>query len=175
MSIFIKTMTNLPEHCYECPCHNEESGRCQADKEHGVSFDRPSWCPLVKIENKPKKPNCHFCDHYKDEYCDLLDIKPYCPEKGCDFFKPCMDNFQEIYEKVKDLSERVEALEKQIEENKKEEIEKLKAELNYAKYRCALPTIFGKMRDENDKRKKELENRFNASVQHVIDQEGTVK
>lgn len=28
----------------------------------------------------------------------------------------------------------------------------------------------GKMRDENNKRKKELENRFNASVQNLIDQ-----
>lgn len=49
MSILIKTMTNLPEHCYDCPCHNGESGYCQADKEHKYSVDRPFWCPLEKI------------------------------------------------------------------------------------------------------------------------------
>lgn len=49
MSIIIKTMTNLPEYCYDCPCHDGESGYCQADKEHRYSVYRPFWCPLVKI------------------------------------------------------------------------------------------------------------------------------
>jgi hypothetical protein len=52
MNILIKTMTNLPEHCYECPCHDGESGYCQADKEHRYSDYRPFWCPLVKIRNE---------------------------------------------------------------------------------------------------------------------------
>lgn len=49
MSILIKTMTNLPEHCYDCPCHDGESGYCQADKEHRYSDYRPFWCPLENI------------------------------------------------------------------------------------------------------------------------------
>lgn len=52
MSVLIKTMTNLPEHCYDCPCHDGESGYCQADKEHRYSVYRPFWCPLVKISNE---------------------------------------------------------------------------------------------------------------------------
>ena len=75
------------------------------------------------------KRNCNFCGHYKDEYCDELDIKPCYPEKGCDYFETHVINIQEIYEKVKDLSERVETLEKKIIEEKEEEIEKLKAEI----------------------------------------------
>lgn len=52
MSVLIKTMTNLPKHCYDCPCHNEESGYCQAHKEHLYCIDRPSWCPLLQISNE---------------------------------------------------------------------------------------------------------------------------
>lgn len=48
MSVLIKTMTNLPEHCYECPCHDGESGYCQADEENRYSDYRPFWCPLVE-------------------------------------------------------------------------------------------------------------------------------
>ena len=51
MSVLIKTMTDIPEHCYDCPCHDGESGYCQADKEHRYSDYRPFWCPLVKISN----------------------------------------------------------------------------------------------------------------------------
>jgi hypothetical protein len=50
MSVFIKTMTNLPEHCYDCPCHNGESGYCQADKGHRYSDYRPFWCPLIEVK-----------------------------------------------------------------------------------------------------------------------------
>ena len=49
MSVLIKTMTNLPDHCYDCPCRDGESGYCQADKEHRYSDYRPFWCPLVEI------------------------------------------------------------------------------------------------------------------------------
>lgn len=52
MSVIIKTMTNLPEHCYDCPCHDGESGYCQADKGHRYSDYRPFWCPLVKMNNE---------------------------------------------------------------------------------------------------------------------------
>ena len=51
MGVLIKTMTNLPEHCYDCPCHNGEGGYCQADKEHRYCIDRPLWCPLLQISN----------------------------------------------------------------------------------------------------------------------------
>ena len=54
MSVIIKTMTNLPEHCYDCPCHNGESGYCQADKEHKYSVDRPFWCPLLKMPDRKR-------------------------------------------------------------------------------------------------------------------------
>lgn len=52
MSILIKTMTKLPEHCYECPCHDGESGYCQADKGHRYSDYRPFWCPLVEMKEE---------------------------------------------------------------------------------------------------------------------------
>ena len=47
--IVITTMESLPDHCYECPCHNGESGYCQADKERRYSDYRPYWCPLKEI------------------------------------------------------------------------------------------------------------------------------
>ena len=48
--IVITTMESLPDHCYECPCHNDESGYCQADKERRYSLEyRPYWCPLKEI------------------------------------------------------------------------------------------------------------------------------
>ena len=59
MSIFIKTMTKLPENCYECPCHDGESGYCQADKEHRYSNYRPFWCPLTKT--REESDPCDFC------------------------------------------------------------------------------------------------------------------
>lgn len=60
MSIFIKTIKNLPEHCYECPCHDGESGYCQADEQHRYSDYRPFWCPLVetKEESEEKYKDC---------------------------------------------------------------------------------------------------------------------
>ena len=48
--IVITTMDSLPDHCYDCPCQNVESGRCQADKESRYSEYRPYWCPLKEIE-----------------------------------------------------------------------------------------------------------------------------
>lgn len=52
MSVLIKTMKNLPEHCYDCPCHDGESGYCQADEEHRYSDYRPFWCPLVEVREE---------------------------------------------------------------------------------------------------------------------------
>ena len=70
MSVLIKTMTNLPEHCYDCPCHDGESGYCQADKEHRYSDYRPFWCPLVEI----KDDKCQECkkDWTKCTKCPVM-------------------------------------------------------------------------------------------------------
>ncbi len=70
MSILIKTMTNLPEHCYDCPCHDGESGYCQADKEHRYSDYRPFWCPLLQVSNE------HQSERYKDCFQPKSNEKP---------------------------------------------------------------------------------------------------
>ena len=50
--IVITTMDALPEYCYECPCHNGEHGRCEADKERRSALEyRPYWCPLKEVNN----------------------------------------------------------------------------------------------------------------------------
>ena len=50
--IVITNMESLPEYCYECPCHDGESGYCQADKERRYSLEyRPFWCPLKEIHD----------------------------------------------------------------------------------------------------------------------------
>ena len=50
MIVILTSMESLPDHCYECPCHNDEHGHCQADKERRYSLDyRPYWCPLKAI------------------------------------------------------------------------------------------------------------------------------
>lgn len=42
--------------------------------------------------------NCQFCKSYKNEYCDVLDMKPCYPELGCDYFseQECERKFEEI-------------------------------------------------------------------------------
>lgn len=57
--IVITTMDLLPEHCFECPCHDGESGYCQADKEQRYSDYRPFWCPLKEV----KVPTSVSIDH----------------------------------------------------------------------------------------------------------------
>ena len=48
--IIINTMTELPEYCYDCPCHDGENDRCNADNERRLSIYRPFWCPLKEQE-----------------------------------------------------------------------------------------------------------------------------
>ena len=48
--IVITTIDALPDHCYECPCHDSD-GYCQADKEVRCSDWRPYWCPLKEIHD----------------------------------------------------------------------------------------------------------------------------
>jgi len=62
--IVITTMDLLPEHCFECPCHDGESGYCQADKEQRYSDYRPYWCPLKEIIQ------CKDCKPYNKASCD---------------------------------------------------------------------------------------------------------
>lgn len=51
--IVITTMDALPDYCYDCPCHNGETGRCNADKDGRYSYEyRPYWCPLKDIQNE---------------------------------------------------------------------------------------------------------------------------
>ena len=51
--IVITTIDVLPNHCYECPCHDGD-GDCQADKEQRCSDWRPYWCPLKEIHDDRK-------------------------------------------------------------------------------------------------------------------------
>lgn len=48
--IVITTMTELPNRCCDCPCHNSENGTCQAVAEYMSSDWRPFWCPLKELE-----------------------------------------------------------------------------------------------------------------------------
>lgn len=47
--IVISTLTELPNHCWDCPCCDKERGWCKADEEERVSDWRPFWCPLKEI------------------------------------------------------------------------------------------------------------------------------
>lgn len=43
------------------------------------------------------KGNCWFCKYFKDGYCENLELKPYYPQKGCDYFSYSIDGmFAEI-------------------------------------------------------------------------------
>ena len=45
--IVITTMNELPDYCYECPCHDNEHGHCNADADKRYNLEyRPFWCPL---------------------------------------------------------------------------------------------------------------------------------
>ena len=72
MSVLIKTMTNLPEHCYDCPCHNGESGYCQADKENRYSVDRPFWCPLLQISVEEMKRKIEELNEFSRDEIDEM-------------------------------------------------------------------------------------------------------
>lgn len=40
----------MPHSCFDCSCHNGESGYCQADKHHRYIYnDIPKWCPIVGV------------------------------------------------------------------------------------------------------------------------------
>lgn len=43
-----------------------------------------------------KDRNCYSCDNYKNEYCSVVDMKPYYPEKGCDYFSGGKSNKESI-------------------------------------------------------------------------------
>lgn len=76
--IVIKTMTELPEHCYECPCHDGESGYCQADKEHRYSDYRPFWCPLEEVNDQQELQEEKRCSNCKFWCLDANDKNRKC-------------------------------------------------------------------------------------------------
>lgn len=50
--IVITTMSELPEYCYNCPCHDGENDKCRADTEGRTSIYRPFWCPLKEEKDR---------------------------------------------------------------------------------------------------------------------------
>mgnify|MGYP003479385705 CR=1 FL=1 len=50
--IVIGTMLELPEYCYDCPCHDGEHDKCKADAEGRTSIYRPFWCPLREEKDR---------------------------------------------------------------------------------------------------------------------------
>lgn len=50
--IVITSMSELPEYCYNCPCHDGENDRCRADTEGRTSIYRPFWCPLREEKDR---------------------------------------------------------------------------------------------------------------------------
>jgi len=50
--IVITSMSELPEYCYNCPCHDGENDKCKADTEGRTSIYRPFWCPLREEKDK---------------------------------------------------------------------------------------------------------------------------
>lgn len=64
--IVITTIDALPDHCYECPCHDGESGYCQADKELRYSADyRPYWCPLKENHDDQERQRSKMTEKLK--------------------------------------------------------------------------------------------------------------
>ena len=58
--IIITTMDKLPDYCYDCPCHNGETGLCKADENGRYTSEyRPFWCPLK--ETTVKMTVCKKC------------------------------------------------------------------------------------------------------------------
>ena len=45
-------MSELPEYCYNCPCHDGENDKCRADTEGRTSIYRPFWCPLREEKDR---------------------------------------------------------------------------------------------------------------------------
>ncbi len=42
---------DMPENCIECPIHDGEYGRCNANKNISVNFEeRPRKCPIIEPE-----------------------------------------------------------------------------------------------------------------------------
>lgn len=78
-------MNELPEYCYDCPCHNGESGNCKADKNGRYNSEyRPFWCPLeerqgeaewLDVDESNDAFDCSNCNAMVSRKC------LYCP--GC--------------------------------------------------------------------------------------------
>ena len=90
MSILIRNM-EMPKYCYDCPCHNGESGYCQIAHELSC-IDRPAECPLENVD-KEEETEFEISKRGKSNFV-LLQCKNcgrkgwyskypnYCPECG---------------------------------------------------------------------------------------------
>lgn len=58
----------MPGDCYECPCHDGESGACQLTGKYYLDGERPSSCPLKEVEDViPTKSKYEY--HYDHTDC----------------------------------------------------------------------------------------------------------
>lgn len=85
MSVIVAGM-EMPEYCYDCPCHNSENGQCKITKDY-ESMKRPFDCPLKSVEGlieKIKEYNEFRRDEIDEMYMnDILKIiKEYCEMEG---------------------------------------------------------------------------------------------
>lgn len=78
--IIITSIDALPDHCHECPCHDGESGYCQADKERRYSDYRPYWCPLKEIHDGQERKQMGMND--VGRILDSLKPCPFCGGKA---------------------------------------------------------------------------------------------
>lgn len=90
--IVITSMESLPEYCYECPCHDGESGYCQANKERRYSEYRPFWCPLKEVhdDQKTDQPEAPDSRYAMERYEDL------CSGRDADFIECILHNRDEF-------------------------------------------------------------------------------
>lgn len=52
MSIVIHNV-DLPDRCYDCPCHDSQNSCCKADPERRSTYEwRPFWCPAEQLSRQ---------------------------------------------------------------------------------------------------------------------------
>ena len=78
--VAITSMESLPDFCYDCPCHDGENGRCNADKEkrHYCFEYIPDWCPLKVL--KEQEPQAVSSDQLCKTRPFQYDHEGYCPK-----------------------------------------------------------------------------------------------
>lgn len=117
----------------------------------GKSFEILSVCPKCKEEIRKLGDSINDGNSYSRNMKEIEEVMncDVDAETKCRMISNILTAkphyFKEKSSEIKDLSKRVEILEKQIKDDKEEQLKKLEAELNYAKFRCALPTIIDMM------------------------------